>query len=732
MEDSIACSFELSALTEKLWHASVAAKIRRRQCRALHLRCSQIDGYVLAWKAGGSRAEFVTRAGPAMLEMVKIFKRALKLVGDCGGARCWLQMAAARLHSGDEFLAVLEDLEEVVEAVSARVLIGGGGGEILRHKCLEHQSFVREELLGAEAREREKMVAALEHRVREAGDPVSAHALERLRQGGGDTAAPPMLRRADVTWEPADKLGQGASGTVYRADWLGQAVAVKVFKRDDVTFEREVAALVAPHPHVLQVIGYLGAGDGDPVIVMELMRMDLRRFLDAGGGGGAPSHLAIDLLLQIARGTQFLHDHGVVHRDLKPQNVLVDFDGNDRRMVNVLLTDFGIARTGFDSMVNDLTSLRGTPRYMAPEMMASAAATLGGYSRKVDVYSFGVLCSEVLTGSPPFGDKRWLGINEVREMVDSGKRPELPASCPGELRDLITRCWSGDAESRPAFSEIERELASIKRKLLAWNLTESSTTASNNNTTSSSSSNSVSVSVVHHDDRSSVVLPGVEELRLRGAPVVGSNLGVRLRAVNGAAFVLCQWICEGESGIAHQPPVLVPVITAASSSSIPELTRTITAAEYRKKLVLQCLPLSSTMRPGIVARKSSSRVGLGGELQETIERSYAGGQASFKVVQLRPRWWESTGKLFINRQDYLLWWGQGNPKNVRYSFSDSPQGREHPAPLQLSPAGPMLCDLRRSDGSSCVIKFTAQSTRDAAVLTMMYFWERRHESISAR
>jgi eukaryotic-like serine/threonine-protein kinase len=224
-------------------------------------------------------------------------------------------------------------------------------------------------------------------------------------------------RAPDNVLEPGSKLGgcevmsvlgKGAMGTVYRARQLSldRTVAVKVMSSDLVSqpefilrFRREAAALASlQHNHVVSIIDQ-GQIDANWFFVMEYVDgPTLRRVLSR-----QPPRFdqAIRLATQIGIGLHFAHSKGVVHRDLKPENVLLADDGQGTYTAKIC--DFGLADLLYSdrSFVN-LTGSRismGTVNYMAPEQRQDA----GRVDQRADVYSYGVLLYEMLTGVLPLG-----------------------------------------------------------------------------------------------------------------------------------------------------------------------------------------------------------------------------------------------------------------------------------------------------------------------------------------
>ena len=279
-------------------------------------------------------------------------------------------------------------------------------------------------------------------------------------------------------------IGGGASGAkVYETTWLKQRFARKVFNFGDKrVFEQEAALLAAlQHPHILPMVCCsIDSQKQNCSLVTELMPDDLHSFM-ARRPHDAPFslHAAVDLMLQIAEGMQFLHTKRVVHRDLKSSNILVrpvrDSNSAAEGFVCAKVTDFGLSKTKEQSATrSQLTVNIGTTRWMAPELLGITNSDNSSYSIrvdklnypfKVDVYSYAITCYEVLTGHVPYHEVS--SHAEIRMRVkEEHLRPELPATCPIGLVTLIVKCWDGDPSRRPSFAKIIKELRHIKGQLL--------------------------------------------------------------------------------------------------------------------------------------------------------------------------------------------------------------------------------------------------------------------------
>lgn len=151
----------------------------------------------------------------------------------------------------------------------------------------------------------------------------------------------------------------------------------------------------------------------------------------------------------ICKAMSFLHKNGIIHKDLKPDNILLD------KKFYPHVSDFGMAKLTSNSQ-NAKAMNGGTPIFMAPEIYMNVP-----YDSKVDVYAFGMLLYHLLVGKEPFGEfKRNLFM--LWHKILSGARPLIPETVPNCFQELIKRCWAGKPEQRPTFDEIIELIDSIQ------------------------------------------------------------------------------------------------------------------------------------------------------------------------------------------------------------------------------------------------------------------------------
>jgi len=265
----------------------------------------------------------------------------------------------------------------------------------------------------------------------------------------------------DARYRIVRKLGAGGMANVYLAEdqTLGRRVAIKILNDRHATdeqfierFRREAKhAAGLSHPNIVSIYDR-GEAEGTYYIAMEhLDGRSLKELIVARGP--APVQVAIDFARQILAALRFAHRHGIVHRDIKPHNVLVDGDGR------VKVTDFGIARAGAASQMTEAGSIIGTAQYLSPEQAKGAPV-----DQRSDLYSLGIVLYELLTGTLPFTGDTPVEI----AMKHLSTPPEPPsARVPAIPRDVdlvVTRALAKDPARRYASAEeMDADLERIAR-----------------------------------------------------------------------------------------------------------------------------------------------------------------------------------------------------------------------------------------------------------------------------
>jgi serine/threonine protein kinase len=280
-------------------------------------------------------------------------------------------------------------------------------------------------------------------------------------------------------------LGAGSFGRVHEAKWLGESYAMKIPRYPSTeALKPEIAAVAGVHhPHILGLV-FCAEDAKNSVYVMERMDKSLSQMLTDPSSDSQLSLIGrVSVMLQIAEGMKHLHSKGLVHRDLKTDNILIKCDGPDSEssMLDLVvkplwiakISDFGTTKVKMDSTAwANQTMNTGTTMFMAPEMYAVQGADQlpeRCHPKKADVYSFGLICFAVLTREPtPFPtDELWNpSMKAFKDRVLRGMRPQLPPDCPSHLSLLIQQCWDGNPDERPNFEDICTKLRHIKGLLL--------------------------------------------------------------------------------------------------------------------------------------------------------------------------------------------------------------------------------------------------------------------------
>src|SRR3984893_13050492 len=234
-----------------------------------------------------------------------------------------------------------------------------------------------------------------------------------------------------------EEMGRGGMGVIYRARHAPsrRIVALKRvlnYHSDSretlMRFQREArAAASLDHPNILPIYDVGATDDGLPFFSMKLASGG--SLLDAKESFCDSPRRAVQLLATVSRAVHYAHSQGILHRDLKPGNILLDARGEP------MVSDFGLAK--WLDTLSELTctlTVFGTPGYIAPEQAENAAADL---TPATDVYSLGAILFELLAGRPPFLGEHAVAV--IRQAADNDA-PKLRSIVPGASRDLETIC----------------------------------------------------------------------------------------------------------------------------------------------------------------------------------------------------------------------------------------------------------------------------------------------------
>ncbi|XP_076949420.1 serine/threonine-protein kinase CTR1-like [Bidens hawaiensis] len=257
----------------------------------------------------------------------------------------------------------------------------------------------------------------------------------------------------EIAWDDLnikERVGAGSFGTVYRAEWHGSIVAVKVLTTQDLhdnqlkEFLREVSIMRrVRHPNLVLFMGAVTMHQRFSIVTEYLPRGSLFRLLHHPAAGEIMNmkrrmHMALD----VAKGINYLHclSPPIVHWDLKSPNLLVD------KNWTVKVCDFGLSRFKTDTFISS-KAITGTPEWMSPEVLRGEPA-----DEKSDVYSFGVILWELVTLQQP-----WNGINSaqvVGAVAFQKRKLTIPTNASPALTSLMESCWADDPMQRPSFKSI--------------------------------------------------------------------------------------------------------------------------------------------------------------------------------------------------------------------------------------------------------------------------------------
>lgn len=262
-----------------------------------------------------------------------------------------------------------------------------------------------------------------------------------------------------------DKIGSGGMANVYLAEdlILERQVAVKMmsldFQEDEQNlrrFQREALSTTElDHPNIVNIYD---VGEGSqPYIVMEYISgMDLKQYIRENYP--VPYHKVIDIMGQILDGVGYAHKNNVIHRDLKPHNILIDHDGH------VKLTDFGIAVALSQNSITQTNSLLGSVQYISPEQARGNIVT-----KQSDIYSLGIVLYELLAGTVPFDGESAVSIALKHFQAPIPDLRELDTRIPQALENVVLKATAKEPKNRYATTQemkedLETALSADRRK----------------------------------------------------------------------------------------------------------------------------------------------------------------------------------------------------------------------------------------------------------------------------
>ncbi|KAH8966578.1 hypothetical protein BDL97_03G032900 [Sphagnum fallax] len=435
--------------------------------------------------------EYVQESHDILKSLAQLAKEAEKLVRDCCD-RELIQAAMIFANAKEHFASLIFKLRLHMELLQS-ILKEGATKDFLTklqdrkriddvkdkefhfidEKAMEDRQRLLSRLIEVGSSDSKNLIKRLE---------ISFHQITFLPKNATNVIDAWKVEPKNIHRVPNGQIGKGGSATVRKVTWLGNDFAEKCFHGRENEAMRKEASLLAglSHPNILPFFCCVTRARSCS-LVMELMDKDLHQLMEElvnNESQDPPFKLleAVDIMLQVAEGMNYLHQNKVVHRDLKSENILVKHNECDRH-VYAKVADFGLSKIKeLSCTYSNLTMDLGTTRWMAPELFGDSEDHNVGpssstesnltlnYHFKVDVYSFGMVCYEILTGCVPFFNI--IKMTDLRKRIKDGLRPNMPEQCPEKLSNLIQSCYRPDPKGRPSFPDICVELRHIMFSLM--------------------------------------------------------------------------------------------------------------------------------------------------------------------------------------------------------------------------------------------------------------------------
>ena len=310
-----------------------------------------------------------------------------------------------------------------------------------------------------------------------------------VQQGLSSDTSKYMIDSKDIVF--SQKLAQGAYGIVYLGEWRKQPVAVKelkinessvdenrdAFEKCALELKNEIQTLsLLRHRNIVNFMGIFIKPPDTYAIVTEFIEGGslFERLHAKSKKANFSWNQKLSILHQISQACLFLHQQGIVHRDLKSQNILLEGYPGDKIIPKVC--DFGLAKSRDAMETANATSTQqvGTPLWMAPEVVQG-----GGYGSECDIYSYSIIMYEILMEKLPYGEQNTLANIQFKVAQDPNFRPTVPSQeeiegsnaslkeieSKKEYIELMKKSWRHDPKARPKFEEIVDTFGSLLKKM---------------------------------------------------------------------------------------------------------------------------------------------------------------------------------------------------------------------------------------------------------------------------
>ncbi|WOK97936.1 tyrosine-protein kinase ABL1-like [Canna indica] len=485
-----------------------AIRINQRQCSLLVDACHlAFDGVAEELRSHLRFEEKSTKwraLEHPLKELHRVFREGEQYIKQCLEPGDWWCKAISLNHNTDaiEFHlhnllwcvpVVIEAIENVAESV------GGDHDEIYKKKLVFSKKYERDWMepklfqlkLGKSYLNSQELRARLDTAWKE-DHWILSETIEEMRSSGSNPLTKQENRLADLLVGPRGKLFPnsvlvgspdyqvrrrfGAGSNFKEVQWMGESFSVKHAIGDVEPLMNEISILSSvSHPNVMHYMySFIDEEKKECFMVMELMTKDLSSYIretcSTRRKSPFPLLVAVDTMLQIARGMEYLHSKKIYHGDLNPSNILVKArsPSADGYLI-AKITGFALSPAkNSKTSANQAAAATNHCIWHSPEVLLEQEQSGDCRSKcteKADIYSFAMICFELLTGKVPFEDNHLQG-DKMSKNIRAGERPLFPSQTPKYLANLTKRCWHSDPSQRPSFASLCRVLRYIKRFLI--------------------------------------------------------------------------------------------------------------------------------------------------------------------------------------------------------------------------------------------------------------------------